>query len=133
MQPSNFGYAPSDVQISVLGHMEDGEQEKRKGRTVTTVKVFSYSFARYCTAQHDPVLLVDLKSLNFSFFSVPLCLYGHVDLSLEEKPALITAHVPSETLYKTFEITIKTLGSFPWREDSSSVSLHIFMRTQASP
>lgn len=87
--------------------MADGEQEKRKGRTMTAVKVFSYSsFARYCTAQHDPVLLVDLKSLNFSLFSVSLCLYGHVDLSLEEKPALITAYVSSETQYKTFEITI---------------------------
>lgn len=65
---------------------EDGEWEKRKGRAMTTIKVFSYChFARYCTAQHDPVLLVDLKSLNLPLFSVPSCPYGHVDLSLEDK------------------------------------------------
>lgn len=73
---------------------------------MTTMKMFSYChFARYCTAQHDPVLLRDLKSLNL-LFSVPSCLYGHVDLALEEKPALITAHVSSETLYRTSEIII---------------------------
>lgn len=74
---------------------------------MATIKMCSYCcFASYRTARCDPVLLRDLKSLNLLLFSIPSCLYEHVDLSLKEKPALITACVSAETLSRTSEITV---------------------------
>jgi len=89
------------------GPVEGSKQEKRKGRMMTAVRMVPYChFGSYHTAQCDPVLLRDLKSLNLVWFSIPSCLYGHVDLPLEEKPALITAHVSAEILSRTSGITV---------------------------
>lgn len=100
-------YAVSAVWVSASGPVEGSEQEKRKGRTVMMRKMQSYCrFVSYRTVQHDPVLLRDVKPLNLLLFSLLSCLYEHVVLSLEENPALITAHVSAETLSRTSEITV---------------------------